>query len=165
RADGQGSGLRLYCMGEPAALSDVLPILENLGLRIIAEEPYRVDSEDGRAVWVQELTIGAGAVPATLSGAARRRFEEALVAVWSGAVENDGFNRLVLAAGLSARQTTILRLYCKVLRQAGSNFSQSYMEETLARHAPIARRLVQLFEHRFDPARAAGASLDQTAEV
>jgi glutamate dehydrogenase len=165
RADGQGSGLRLYCQREPAVLSDVLPILENLGLRIIAEEPFRIDCEDGRAVWIHEFTIGAGGVPATVSAAVRRRFEEALVLVWTGAVENDGFNRLVLAAGLSARQATVLRLYCKVLRQAGSTFSQSYMEETLARHAGIARRLVQLFERRFDPARAARASLDQIAEV
>ncbi len=167
--DGEGAGLRLYRLGEPAVLSDVLPILENLGLRIIAEEPFRIASEDGRAVWIHEFTIsaggGAGAVPAALSAAVRRRFENALVGVWTGAIENDGFNRLVLAAGLSARQATILRLYCKVLRQAGSTFSQSYMEDTLARHAPIARRLVHLFERRFDPARAASASLDQIAEV
>jgi glutamate dehydrogenase len=166
---GPGSGLRLYCQGEPLVLSDVLPILEHLGLRIIAEEPFRIDSEDGRAVWIHEFTISAGGdaagVPAALSAAVRRRFEQALVLVWTGAVENDGFNRLVLAAGLTARQATILRLYCKVLRQAGSNFSQNYMEETLARHAPIARRLVRLFEHRFDPDRAARASLDSVAEI
>src|SRR5205807_9342166 len=83
---------------------------------------------------------------------------------WTGTIENDGFNRLVLAAGLSARQTTVLRLYCKVLRQAGSTFSQSYMEETLARHAAIARRLLQLFERRFDPA-GAGGSLNAMAEI
>ena len=83
--------------------------------------------------------------------------------MWSGAVENDGFNRLVLAAGLSARQTTILRLYCKVLRQAGSTFSQTYMEETLARHPGIARHLVQLFEKRFDPI-AAGSSSGTAGE-
>ena len=171
-ANGGGTGLRLYRQGEPAVLSDVLPILENLGLRIIAEEPFRIDSEDGRAVWIHEFTIsaGAGAVPAALSAAVRHHFEQALALVWTGAVENDGFNRLVLAAGLSARQATILRLYCKVLRQAGSNFSQSYMEDTLARHAGVARRLVRLFERRFDPARAAvgsqpGASLDQIGEV
>jgi glutamate dehydrogenase len=172
--DGGGMGLRLYREAEPMALSDMLPILENLGLRVIAEEPFRIESEDGRAVWIHELTLGAiggaGAVPAAPSAALRRRFEEALRAVWAGAVENDGFNRLVLAAGLSVRQTTILRLYCKVLRQAGSTFSQSYMEDTLARHAGIARRLVRLFEHRFDPSRAAvgsqpGASLDTMAEI
>src|SRR5205807_4627140 len=126
-------------------------------LRIIAEEPFRIDSEDRRAVWIHEFTIGSAGVPAALPATVRRRFEEALLAVWTGAVENDGFNRLVLAAGLSARQITVLRLYCKVLRQAGSSFSQSYMEETLARHPAIARRLVQLFEHRFDP--AGGGSL------
>src|SRR5207302_3202776 len=162
---GAGPGLRLYRQGEPVVLSEVLPILENLGLRIIAEEPFRIDSGEGAAVWIHEFILAPDAVPARLSDELRRRLAEALVAVWSGAIESDGFNRLVLLAGLSARQTVVLRLYCKVLRQAGSNFSQSYMEETLARHAPIARRLVQLFEHRFDPARAAGASLDQIAEV
>ncbi len=172
-ADGDGAedgaGLRLYRQGKPVALSDVLPILENLGLRIIAEEPFRIDGqgegEGERAVWIHALTIGPGAVPPGLSADLRRLFEEALLAVWAGAVESDGFNRLVLAAGLSARQVSVLRLYCKVLRQAGSTFSQSYMEDTLARHAPIARRLVALFEARFDPARAAGASLDAIAEA
>src|SRR5206468_5747318 len=126
-------------------------------------EPFRIDAADGRAAWVQEFAIAALAAPP--SAASRRRFEEALRDVWTGRIENDGFNRLVLAAGLSARQTTLLRLYCKVLRQAGSTFSQSYMEETLARHAPIARRLVQLFEHRFDLAPATRASLDAMAEI
>ena len=145
-------GLRLYRQGEPVVLSDILPVLENLGLRIVAEEPFRIDSADGPAVWVHEFTLAAGAMAAPPGDAQRANFEQALVQVAAGAIENDGFNRLVLAAGLSARQTTILRLYCKVLRQAGSNFSQAYMEDTLAAHAEIARRLVRLFEQRFDPA-------------
>ncbi|HEX6443113.1 MAG TPA: NAD-glutamate dehydrogenase, partial [Stellaceae bacterium] len=163
--DGAGAGLRLYRPGQPVALSDILPILENLGLRIIAEEPFRIDSSEGKAVWVHEFTIAPGAVPAALSAELRRRFEEALLAAWSGAVESDGFNRLVLAAGLSARQTVVLRAYGKVLRQAGINFSQGYIEETLARHAGIARRLAQLFELRFDPARSDSGSLAAIAEV
>ena len=86
--------------------------------------------------------------------------------MWTGAVENDGFNRLVLAAGLSARQATVWRLYCKVLRQAGSTFSQSYMEDTLANHAGLARRLVPAVPAALlDPARAARASLNLIAEV
>ncbi|HEX3860071.1 MAG TPA: NAD-glutamate dehydrogenase [Stellaceae bacterium] len=163
--DSDVPGLRLYRPGEPVILSDTLPILENLGLRIIAEEPFRIDTTDGRTVWVHEFTIGDGAVPAPLSPATRICFEEALVAVWAGAIENDGFNRLVLAAGLSARQTTILRLYCKVQRQAGSTFSQNYMEDTLARHPAIARRLVQLFEIRFDLAGAEATSQATLAEI
>jgi len=158
-------GLRLYRPGEPIVLSEVLPILENLGLRIIAEEPFPIESTDNRAVWIHEFTLAPGSVPANVSADARHRFEDALLAVWTGAIENDGLNRLVLAAGLTARQTTILRLYSKVLRQAGSTFSQDYMEEVLARHAPIARRLLQLFEHRFDPARATSQSLASMGEV
>ena len=158
-------GLRLYRPGEPIVLSEVLPILENLGLRIVAEEPFRIDSVDSGAVWVHEFTLAPGTVPANPSAQLRRRFEEALLAIWTGALENDGLNRLVLAAGLTARQTIVLRLYCKVLRQAGSTFSQAYMEEVLARHAAIARRLVELFEHRFDPARAASPSLAAIGEV
>ena len=134
RATAPAAALRLYRQGEPVVLSDVLPILENLGLRIIAEEPFRIDSVDGRAVWIHEFTARRRVRARRRSRppcarASRRRCSRS----WTGAVENDGFNRLVLAAGLSARQATILRLYCKVLRQAGSTFSQSYMEDTLAR--------------------------------
>src|SRR5438067_4737726 len=163
--NGPVPGLRLYRPDEPIVLSDILPILESLGLRIVAEEPFRIDSVEGRAVWVHEFTIAPAAVPAPLSTVMRARFEEALLALWRGEVENDGFNRLVLAAGLSARQTVVLRLYGKVLRQAGMNFSQAYLEETLARHAPIARRLVQLFERRFDPVLAGNRNLSAMAEV
>jgi glutamate dehydrogenase len=156
RAGEATPGLRLYRRDAPVVLSDILPVLENLGLRIVAEEPYRIESKDGAAVWVHEFTLATGTIAGTVSAAAaaamREKFEAALIAVAGGAIENDGFNRLVLAAGLSARQTTILRLYCKVLRQAGSTFSQAYMEDTLAAHPEIARRLVALFERRFDPA-------------
>jgi glutamate dehydrogenase len=142
-------GLRLYRRDAPVVLSDTLPVLENLGLRIISEEAHRIESRGGAAVWVHEFTLAEGTVSAETAAIMREKFEEALVAIVGGAVENDGFNRLVLAAGISARQTTILRLYCKVLRQAGSTFSQAYMEDTLAVHADIARRLVALFERRF----------------
>ena len=158
-------GLRLYRQDAPVVLSDILPILENLGLRVIAEEPYRIDSVEGAAVWVHEFMLSDDSVTGALTDARRRDFEDALVQIAGGAVENDGFNRLVLAAGLSARQTTILRLYCKVLRQAGSQFSQAYMEDTLAAHAEIAGRLVTLFERRFDPVPPKGGSLDVVAEL
>jgi glutamate dehydrogenase len=163
-ADGGLPGLRLYRAQEPVALSDVLPILENLGLRVVAEEPFRIDSVDGISAWIHEFQLSGIALLTTVSPAIRGRFEEALVALWTGRVENDGFNRLVLAAGLSARQATVLRLYAKILRQAGTAFSQAYMEETLSAHPEIARRLVQLFETRFDPARAA-SSLTAVAEI
>ena len=164
-ADGGLPGLRLYRAKEPVVLSDVLPILENLGLRVIAEEPFRIDSSAGPAVWIHEFQLAGVPLLTTVSPVIRVRFEEAVVAVWTGRVENDGFNRLVLAAGLSARQIVVLRLYAKVLRQIGTAFSQAYMEDALSGHPEIARRLLQLFEIRFDPARSAGSSLAAIAEI
>jgi glutamate dehydrogenase len=164
RADGALPGLRLYRANGPVALSDVLPILENLGLRVVAEEPFQIDCADGTSVWVHEFQLSGVALLGSVSARITARFEEALFAVWTGRVENDGFNRLVLSAGLSACQLTVLRLYAKVLRQAGTAFSQAYMENVLAAHPEIARRLVQLFEARFDPARG-GSSLASISEI
>jgi len=164
-ADGGLPGLRIYRAKEPVVLSDVLPILENLGLRVVAEEPFRIDNLDGAAVWIHEFQLGGVALLSTASAVVRARFEEALVAIWTGRVDSDGFNRLVLAAGLAARQITVLRLYAKVLRQAGFAFSQAYMEDSLSGHPEIARRLLQLFEIRFDPTRAGDPSLAVIAEI
>jgi glutamate dehydrogenase len=157
--------LRLYRAGEPVVLSDVLPILENLALRVIAEEPFRIETPARGAVWIHAFALAGDAVSGSVPAFVRRRFEEALVAAWTGRIENDGFNRLVLVAGLEARQIVVLRLYGKLLRQAGSAFSQAYMEDTLVRHPDLARRLVQLFEIRLDPARSFGASLATIGEV
>ena len=116
-------------------------------------------------MWIHEFQLDGVALLSTVAPVVRARFEEALVAVWTGRVESDGFNRLVLAAGLSARQITILRLCAKVMRQAGVGFSQAYMEDALSGHPEIARRLVQLFEIRFDPARTGDPSLSVIAEI
>jgi glutamate dehydrogenase len=165
REDGGLPGLRIYRAKDPVALSDVLPILENLGLRVVAEEPFRIDMLDGFAVWIHALQLDGVSLLSTIAAIVSRRFEEALVAVWTGRVESDGFNRLVLGAGLAARQITILRVCAKIIRQAGVGFSQAKMEDALSGHPEIARRLVQLFELRFDPVRAGDPSLSVIAEI
>jgi glutamate dehydrogenase len=148
-----GLGFKIFHAGSPVALSDVLPMLENMGLKVIGEVPHEVVVAGGPSVWIQDFALVArgGADSAHDVGAVRDRFEEAFAEIWADRMENDGFNRLVLAAGLSWRQVVILRLYSKFLRQAGSTFSQAYMEDALASHPEIARRLVALFERRFDP--------------
>jgi len=148
--------------GSPCALADVLPMLEHLGVRAITEIPYEImPAGDPRSVWMQEfgLTSPLGDIDLAREHA---RFEEAFAKVWAGAMESDGLNRLVLASGLDWRQVTVLRLYAKVLRQAGSAFSQAYMEDALSRHPTVAARLVALFEARFDP-KAAGRAAAETA--
>ncbi len=133
------------------ALSDALPMLENLGLRILSEHPYELAAE-GRVVAIQDFVVQAQR-PLVDLAAARADFEEAFARIWSGDAENDGFNRLVLSAGLGWRQVTMLRGYAKYLLQTGVPFSQTYMEETLVRYPLLARLLVELFEARFDPKR------------
>ena len=133
------------------ALSDALPMLENLGLRILSEHPYELEA-DGRTIAIQDFVVQPQR-PLPDLAASRADFEDAFARVWSGEAENDGFNRLVLAAGLSWRQVAMLRGYAKYLLQTGVPFSQAYMEETLVRYPLVARLLVELFESRFSPAR------------
>src|SRR5439155_457284 len=105
---GELPGLRIYRVKDPVVLSDILPILENLGLRVVAEEPFCIEHADDVAVWIHEFQLAAVALLTTVSAGIVARFEEAVVAVWTGRVENDGFNRLVLAGGLSARQINLM---------------------------------------------------------
>ncbi len=143
--------LRLYRRGEPIAMSDLLPLLENFDLRILNERPYRVAAADGAVFWIQDLVVAHAGGRLLDPKQAGPRFEAAFFAVWQGHAESDGFNRLVLAAGLDWRQALVLRAVCRYLLQTGLPFSQRYMESALARHPGLAARLAWLFEARFDP--------------
>ncbi|MEO8001428.1 MAG: NAD-glutamate dehydrogenase domain-containing protein [Arenimonas sp.] len=149
--DDKGLRFKLVRLSKEIALSDALPMLENLGLRINSEHPYELNLDDRRIV-IQDFEVEptAGTIEV---GNSRARFEKAFGAVWAGEAESDGFNRLVLAAGLSWREVAVLRGYCKYQLQAGVPFSQTYMEETLVRYPLIARLLVELFAARFEPCR------------
>ena len=148
--------LKLYRPGLQIPLSNVLPQLENMGLWVAAERPYRLRDigPDGEDVWIHDFElVPRRPIPMAIAEV-RPLFEETLQRVWAGAAESDGFNGLVLTAGLDCRQTALLRGFYKYLVQAGIPFSQSYVEEALAEHAEAARLLVELFERKFDPGRA-----------
>ncbi|MEQ1440702.1 NAD-glutamate dehydrogenase [Fontimonas sp. SYSU GA230001] len=145
------TALKLYCWKRPVPLSDVLPTLENFGLRVIWQDPTEIRPRDGEAVWIQDFKVQVAGDCALEPSQQRSYFESAFTSTWSGETENDGLNRLVLLAGLDARQVVCLRTLTKYLIQTGLPYSQDYMERLLAEHAPIARLLVQLFETRFDP--------------
>ncbi|MGK7294300.1 MAG: NAD-glutamate dehydrogenase [Candidatus Wenzhouxiangella sp. M2_3B_020] len=145
---------KLFKYSDPIPLSDVLPMLENLGMRIVSERPYELALEDGNRIWIQDFDMeppGQGEINLDLI---RRQFQEAFEQTWRGASENDGFNRLILLAKLDWRQASMLRACAKFLQQAGSPFSQAYMEQTLAAWPLAARLLVEYFGARFDPGRA-----------
>ncbi|MBX6321418.1 MAG: NAD-glutamate dehydrogenase, partial [Rhodospirillaceae bacterium] len=150
----QALRLKLYSAGErPIALSDVLPVLEHAGLKVLSESPYAIRPADAeRPLWIHDLdTVSEDGAPIDLERV-RGPFREAMLRIWSGEVEDDGFNRLVLRAGLDWREVALLRALAKYLRQIGAPWGQAYMEEALARHAGIASLLVALFAARFDPA-------------
>ncbi|HEY4127342.1 MAG TPA: NAD-glutamate dehydrogenase domain-containing protein, partial [Gammaproteobacteria bacterium] len=130
-------------------ISDALPMLENMGVRVISERPYEVDLADGSIVWIQDFElVHPGEIDVE---ALKEAFQEQFARVWRGEAESDGFNRLVLSAALNWRQTMLLRAYCKYLLQTGISFSQAYMERALYTHPAIAASLVHLFEVRNDP--------------
>jgi len=150
---------KLYRPGAPAPLSDVLPILENMGLKAIAEAGFPVCRAGQPTVWVHDFEIedphGADLVFADLKGA----FEDAVVAVWTGRTENDGFNRLVLELSIPWRDAALIRAFARHRQQSGLDPSQRVQEEALSAHPDVARLILELFTTKFDP--ATKASLDK----
>jgi len=142
----------IHHVGRPIALSDTLPMLEHMDLRVITEEPFAVTPLGAKQpVWVQDFAVRSATRWPTDAADAKRHFQEAFAAVWDGRMEDDGFNRLILRAGLTAREVVVLRAYAKFLKQARFAYAQDTVEATLAAHPDTARLIAQLFAARFDP--------------
>ncbi|MGH6620084.1 MAG: NAD-glutamate dehydrogenase domain-containing protein, partial [Alphaproteobacteria bacterium] len=143
---------KVYNTGAPLSLSDILPVLENMGLKVLSEVPYEIKLPDGRGM----ATIHDFAM-VTSEGASvdfediHDHFQESFRRIWRGDMENDGFNRLVLGAELDWREIVVLRAFYKFLRQARIPFSQEYVEQTLARNPTLAALIAELFHIRCDP--------------
>ncbi len=136
----------------PMTLSDILPVLETLGVQVVDERPYEIRATERPTVWMYDLGLvytGEGELD---TDHVKALFQDAFAQAWRDDIETDGFNRLVLRAQLSGREIAVLRAYSKYLRQIGSLFSQTYMEQSLTSHPHIARLLLDLFRTRFDPA-------------
>ncbi|MCB1841834.1 MAG: NAD-glutamate dehydrogenase, partial [Halioglobus sp.] len=144
--------LRLYHPGQSLPLSDVLPILENLGLRVLTERPYEVLTNDGLSWWVQEFGIVYGLEKNIVVREVKAEFEDAFGRIWFGEAENDGFNRLLLGTRMNWREVAMLRAYARYLRQLQFPFSVEYMAETMANHLHISAGIVELFLTRLSPA-------------
>jgi glutamate dehydrogenase len=134
---------------QPLSLTTVLPFFRNLGLEVVDERPYTIRRSDGAKVYIYDFGLRHPGLSSSASS--REDLTDAFEAAWSGRAESDGFDQLVIAAGMSWRQVVVLRAYARYLRQAGSPYSQEYIESCLLTHVPIARDLVRLFEVRFDP--------------
>ncbi|MDA0185443.1 NAD-glutamate dehydrogenase [Solirubrobacter phytolaccae] len=145
----QHTRIALYKRGPKVELGEALPMLEDLGLRVIEEISTRLTGDD--ETWVQEFRV-LGPDGASLDlDEVGDRVAELLAAVHRGDAETDNLNRLVLTAGLDRRQVAILRAYRKYRQRVGSRFTESYQNDVLVANSSITAKLVRFFELRFDP--------------
>jgi len=158
--------LTWFSGGRTASLSQLLPMLQSMGVEVLEERPFEITRPDGLPVWIYQFKISTPTLPAASNtderDATAHRFADAVTAIWHGRVEIDRFNELVMRARLTWQQVVLLRAYAKYLRQVGFPYSQSYIETVLNQHPSTARSLVALFEALFDPS---GSSTGRDAQA
>ncbi len=147
----------LYLASTPATLTDMLPLLQQLGLDVLDERPSEFERADGLRVHVYDFSIRLDdatrtALEARPEADIEREFCAAFGAAWRGDVETDRFSALVLRAGLPWREAAVLRAYARYARQIGAPYGLAYMADTLLAHPDVAHGLLALFRARFDPA-------------
>ena len=155
--DGQQLHCKLYHADTPLPLSDVLPILENLGLRVLGEFPYRLHQLNGREFWIHDFAFTYAEGLDVDIQQLNDTLQDAFINIVGGEAENDAFNRLVLTAAMPWRDVALLRAYARYLKQIRLGFGLNYVASTLVNHADIAKELVRLFKTRFYLARKLGA--------
>ncbi|MGZ5465921.1 MAG: NAD-glutamate dehydrogenase [Thermoanaerobaculia bacterium] len=137
--------------GPAVPLSEIMPRLENMGLKVLDEIPYEVRPLGAnQAVRIRDFNVDAEGMPDDLAPV-KEKFQNAFIRVWTHQAENDGFNRLILGAELEWDEVVVLRAYAKYLRQIGATFSEQLIQRTLAKHPTITRSILQLFKNYFDP--------------
>jgi glutamate dehydrogenase len=146
-------------------ISDLLPMLENMGLKVMAERPYGLEFPAGRRAWIQDLELNIQGSAVTKFDVLADDIKSAFTAVWTGLMDSDSFNQLTLTAGVPWRLVVVLRAYCRYLLQTGLPFSQGYIAQVLVNNPAVARNLADLFVTRFDPDLSETARRNGTARL
>jgi glutamate dehydrogenase len=149
--DDQVVHFKLFHADLPVPLSDVMPIFENMGFRVIGERPYEAVDRDGHTVWLHDFMLTTKALLSIDIEKIREPFEDLFVKVWLGEAENDNFNRMVIASYMNWREIAILRSYSRYMRQIRISNSQEFISNTIVSNVEISQILIQLFESRFNP--------------
>ena len=159
---------KLYRAGQSVPLADVLPVLENMGLKALVEEGFPIARtlDDGRqaVTWVHEFIVQDERGEHLRFADVQVPFEQTFLAVWRGETENDGFNRLVLELGDSWREVALVRALARYRQQSGLDPSQGVQEAALVANAEIVRLILDMFQVKFDPAVSAPLE-DRTARA
>ncbi len=140
---------KIYALDKPVFLSDVLPVLESMNLKVLTEIPFVVTLSGNRQVWVHDFEMQTQEGDPVDLDHIRDHFLEGFNRIWRGDVEHDGFNRLIIRANFGWRECQLFRAYAKYIRQLQVTFSQTYMEEVLAKYPHICHFMLQLFTSQF----------------
>lgn len=144
--------LKLFHRNTALKLSQRVPVLENMGFRVIAEQTLCLPDGAGGDVYLHNIALekirGKGIDPVENSALLAETFE----AIWAGNAENDAFNGLTLAAGMEWRKIVVLRALARYLQQTGLPYEQAALAQGLSRNPAIAHDLYELFRLKFDPA-------------
>lgn len=142
---------RLFHRSKTLSLSDVMPILEDLGMHVAREMPYEILGPAGQSYWVQDFSLVYALTSDINLDTVESKFKEAFAAVWYGRCESDSFNRLLVGAQLTWREISVLRAYAHYMKQIQFPFGSEFIADTLSRHLPLTLRLYELFRARFEP--------------
>jgi glutamate dehydrogenase len=145
------AGLKVFSQGRPISLSERVPVLENMGFRVVDERTYHIRPKDAPEVWFHDMELESAFGQEIDLSAHEDRLEACFLVVMGQKAESDGYNALVLAAGLGWRDVALIRAISRFLRQIRVPYSQDYMWATLRKHSAIAAQIVALFHERFDP--------------
>ncbi len=147
----EATQLRLFVERGTMILADTMPILENLGLRVIKADALDIEAAGKAAATIHTFVVqgpdGRPLGPASLA----ESLTDTLRAVQSGRADNDRFNRLVITAGLGWDEVAVLRAYSAYAFQLGAVPSRRAAPDALIAHPEVARLLCEAFRAKFDP--------------
>lgn len=144
------ASFKLYCV-DKIALSDAIPILENMGLRILGGRPYKIKTTAGNLYRILEFEIVRQDRKKFDFETSTQNFEATFVQCWNNAIENDGFNQLTLLAGISWRRINLFRAYFRYLKQIRLRYSENYIIDAITKNPELVVAISDLFAARFDP--------------
>lgn len=158
----KSAGLKVWSFARPLPLSERVPVLENMGFRVVDERTYLITpaGEEGHEVWFHDMLLKRNDGGAIDLSNDKGRLEAAFLMVMRGGAESDGYNALTLSGGLAWRDVALIRTLSRFLRQIRVPYSQDYMWATLVKHSAIAANVVDLFHARFDPRAEAAQDRD-----
>lgn len=141
--------LKIYHGCSLIALSDCMPVLENMGFKVLSEHSYKMGGD--ATSFIHDFALERPAGGAISNARVKPLIEDLFIRVWYGVAEDDGFNELVLSSAMAWEEIVILRAYGKYLRQLGMGYTPDYIADSMVEHAEISAQLVALFKVRFDP--------------